>query len=175
MSVSAEISDDINIPDGGNVRAGLHHGVPADAVGLGVEGADGAHRQTGGIELRAAGEDITATARGYVLGRAAGGRHTVVCRHGPEDMERELKLMVDYGCTVEDVVVEHSLYGQLTGRLDLSSRYDVEEFVEKVKAGGDHPLSDLTGGIHLHTLRCPNESAFRSLLDALRNEGFLVE
>lgn len=125
--------------------------------------------------LRAAGEDITATARGYVLGRAAGGRHTVVCRHGPEDMERELKLMVDYGCTVEDVIVEHSLYGQLTGRLDLSSRYDVEEFVEKVKAGGDHPLSDLTGGIHLHTLRCPNEAAYQSLLSALRQAGLLVE
>ena len=125
--------------------------------------------------LRAAGEDITATARGYVLGRAAGGRHTVVCRHTPEGMERELKLMVDYGCTVEDVVVEHSVYGQLTGRLDLSSRYDVDEFIRKVKEGGDHPLSDLTGGIHLHTLRCPNEEAFQSLLTALRNEGFLVE
>lgn len=125
--------------------------------------------------LRAAGEDITATARGYVLGRAAGGQHTVVCRHAPEDMERELKLMVDYGCTVEDVIVEHSLYGQLTGRLDLSSRYDVEEFVEKVQASGDLPLSDLTGGIHLHTLRCPNEAAYQSLLTALRNEGFLVE
>lgn len=125
--------------------------------------------------LRAAGEDITATARGYVLGRAAGGRHTVVCRHTPEDMERELKLMVDYGCTVEDVVVEHSVYGQLAGRLDLSSRYDVDEFIRKVKEGGDQPLSDLTGGIHLHTLRCPNEEAFQSLLAALRNEGFLVE
>lgn len=125
--------------------------------------------------LRAAGEDITATARGYVLGRAAGGRHTVVCRHAPEDMERELKLMVDYGCAVEDVVVEHSVYGQLTGRLDLASRYDVDEFMRRVTEGGDHPLSDLTGGIHLHTLRCPSEGAFRSLLAALRNEGFLVE
>ena len=125
--------------------------------------------------LRAAGEDITATPRGYVLGRAAGGRHTVVCRHAPGDMERELKLMVDYGCTVEDVVVEHSVYGQLAGRLDLSSRYDVDEFIRKVMEGGDQPLSDLTGGIHLYTLRCPNESAFQSLLAALRNEGFLVE
>lgn len=125
--------------------------------------------------LRAAGEDITATPRGYVLGRAVGGRHTVVCRHAPEDMKRELQLMVDYGCTVEDVVVEHSVYGQLAGRLDLSSRYDVEEFIRRVMDSGDHPLSDLTGGIHLHTLRCPNEEAFQSLLAALRKEGFLVE
>lgn len=125
--------------------------------------------------LRAAGEDIIATARGYVLSRSGAQRRTVVCRHTPEDMERELKLMVDYGCTVEDVVVEHSVYGQLTGRLELSSRYDVDEFIRRVAQCGAHPLSDLTDGIHLHTLRCPSEEAFRSLLDALRQEGFLVE
>lgn len=125
--------------------------------------------------LRAAGEDIIATARGYVLSAAAGDRRRVVCRHTPEGMRRELELMVDYGCTVEDVIVEHSVYGQITGRLDLSSRYDVNEFMDKVSAGGAKPLSDLTEGIHLHTLRCPDEDAFRRLLDALRAEGFLLE
>lgn len=125
--------------------------------------------------LRAGGVDIVATARGYVLGQSAEGRHTVACCHSSEDMRRELELMVDYGCTVEDVVVEHSVYGQITGRLDLSSRYDVNEFIEKVAAGGDKPLSDLTDGIHLHTLRCPDEKALDGLLKALREAGFLVE
>lgn len=124
--------------------------------------------------LRAAGEDITATPKGYVLGRAAGGRRTVACRHQPEEMERELNLMVDHGCIVEDVIVEHSIYGQLTGQLNLSSRYDVGEFIRNVMDRNARPLSDLTGGIHLHTLLCPDD-AFQSLLAALRQEGFLVE
>ena len=125
--------------------------------------------------LRAAGEEIVATARGYVMGGSEGCRYQVVCRHDSERMSRELELMVDYGCTVEDVAVEHSVYGQITGRLDLSSRYDVAEFMEKVSAGKAKPLSDLTDGIHLHTLRCPDGKAFACLLEALRNEGFLLE
>lgn len=125
--------------------------------------------------LRAAGESVIATPRGYVLGGAAGGRYTIACCHASEDMQRELELMVDHGCTVEDVVVEHSVYGQLAGRLDLSSRYDVDEFIRKVSASDAKPLAALTGGIHLHTLRCPSEDAYHSLLNALRREGFLLE
>ena len=125
--------------------------------------------------LRAAGEEIIATARGYVLGQGREGRRTVACCHPAEAMGRELELMVDYGCTVEDVTVEHPVYGQITGRLDVSSRYDVKEFIEKVAAGRAKPLSDLTDGIHLHNLRCPDEKAFEQLLEALRKEGFLLE
>ncbi|MFR7893795.1 MAG: 3H domain-containing protein [Dysosmobacter sp.] len=36
-------------------------------------------------------------------------------------------------------------------------------------------LSVLTGGIHLHTLLCPSEDAYRRVLDALRQAGFLLE
>ncbi len=125
--------------------------------------------------LRAGGEEIVATARGYVLGQSREGRRTVACCHPAEAMGRELELMVDFGCTVEDVTVEHPVYGQIIGRLDLSSRYDVKEFMEKVAAGRAKPLSDLTDGIHLHNLRCPDERAFQQLLDALRAEGFLLE
>ena len=125
--------------------------------------------------LRAAGEDVTATARGYVLGGGQGQRRTVACCHPADAMERELELMVDYGCTVEDVTVEHPVYGQITCRLDVSSRYEVKEFVNKVAAESAKPLSDLTGGIHLHNLSCPDDRAFECLLEALRSEGFLVE
>ena len=81
---------------------------------------------------------------------------------------------MDHGCTVLDVMVEHPVYGQLTGRLDLSSRYDVSEFIRKVSAHQARPLSDLTGGIHLHTLSCPGEAAWSRVLEALKQEGFLL-
>lgn len=126
--------------------------------------------------LRASGADILATPRGYVMDAPAQGRqYTVACRHSDQDMERELNLMVDHGCTVESVVVEHPVYGQLVGQLNLSSRYDVAQFVQKAKAHAMRPLSDLTGGIHLHTLRCKEEQAFRRLVEELRKAGFLVE
>lgn len=126
--------------------------------------------------LRAAGADITATPRGYVMDRPrAGVVYRVACLHRYGDMERELTLMVDQGCTVENVIVEHPVYGQLTGPLDLSSRYDVSEFIRKVGENDARPLSDLTDGIHLHTLRCPSQEAFDRVVVALGREGFLVK
>lgn len=126
--------------------------------------------------LRAAGANILATPRGYILDApATGHQYTVACRHTAQEMEQELNLMVDHGCTVESVVVEHPVYGQLAGQLNLSSRYDVAQFVQKAQAHDMRPLSDLTQGIHLHTLRCKEEQAFQQLLHALRNAGFLVE
>lgn len=126
--------------------------------------------------LRASGANIIATPRGYVLDAPTHDpRYTVACRHTAQDMEQELNLMVDHGCTVESVVVEHPVYGQLVGQLNLSSRYDVAQFVQKAQAHDMRPLSDLTEGIHLHTLRCKEEQAFQQLVEALRNAGFLVE
>ena len=126
--------------------------------------------------LRAAGEEITATPRGYVLDRrGAGERYTVACRHRSEDMAQELNIMVDHGCVVEDVVVEHSVYGQLVGQLALSSRYDVAEFIRRVSESDAKPLSDLTGGIHLHTLRCPDRETLDRVTKALAQAGFLLK
>ena len=126
--------------------------------------------------LRAGGADIAATPRGYVLPRDASSlKRTVACVHDREGMARELEIMVDNGCQVEDVVVEHPIYGQLTGQLHLSSRYDVQEFIRCVSKSSAKPLSDLTGGIHLHTLRCPSEEAFQRVRDQLDQAGFLLK
>ena len=105
--------------------------------------------------LRAGGAAIDATARGYVVqGRQAGLIRRAACRHQASDMAAELQIMVDNGCTVLDVIVEHPVYGQLTGTLGLGSRYDVKEFIRRSEAA--QPLSLLTEGAHLHTLSCPD-------------------
>ena len=126
--------------------------------------------------LRAGGADISATPRGYLSGAAAGGGlvRQVACVHAPEDMGRELTAIVDAGGEVVDVVVEHPVYGQLTGALRIRARCDVAEFLERVAEHGARPLSDLTEGIHLHTVRCPDEAALRRVREALDREGFLL-
>ena len=112
--------------------------------------------------LRAAGGAIDATPRGYVA-----------CRHAAADMEAELNIMVDNGCAVLDVAVDHPVYGQLTGGLHLKSRYDVQQFVSR--CAKVRPLSVLTEGIHLHTLACPDEAAWQRVKTALAQAGFLLE
>ena len=124
--------------------------------------------------LRATGADITATPRGYVMQRSpAGLLRQIVCRHSASGMEAELNAMVDNGCTVLDVVVEHPVYGQLTGALHVRSRSDVAQFIRRVAENRAKPLSNLTGGVHLHTIRTPDEAACRRVIQALEREGFL--
>lgn len=124
--------------------------------------------------LRAGGAAIDATARGYVIQRSCEGlRRQVACRHQASDMEKELQIMVDNGCTVLDVIVEHPVYGQLTGSLDLASRYDVRQFIRLSRTA--QPLSLLTEGVHLHTLICPGQEAFVRVREELAGAGFLLE
>lgn len=126
--------------------------------------------------LRASGTDITATPRGYILTKSSEGvLHRIPCRHRPQDMKEELQIMVDNGCLVRDVIVEHPIYGQLVGELNIASRHDVSLFMDQVRQSDAAPLSDLTGGIHLHTVICPDEEAYGRVRDKLRECGFLFE
>ena len=126
--------------------------------------------------LRAGGAEIAATPRGYMLRRGAEGLvRTVACRHSAVEMAAELNAVVDQGCAVLDVIVEHPVYGQLTGSLQLRSRYDVEQFIHRCQEAGAVPLSLLTEGIHLHTLSCPDEGRYQAVLEALGRLGILLE
>jgi len=125
--------------------------------------------------LRSAGEDVAATPRGYVMQSVpAGIVRRVACRHTDAEMESELNAIVDQGCEVLDVVVEHPVYGQLTGALRLKSRYDVGQFLRRCAEADAKPLSELTEGIHLHTLACPDAAAFERARRALEALGFLL-
>ena len=65
--------------------------------------------------------------------------------------------------------------GQLTGSLQLSNRYDVAQFIARSQSADAMPLSQLTDGIHLHTLLCPSEDAFQRSTDLLREQGILLD
>lgn len=125
--------------------------------------------------LRAAGCSIDATPRGYIIPQSKGLIRRLACVHNAQDTEAELNAMVDCGCTVIDVTVEHAVYGQLTAPLQLSSRYDVQQFIQRMNSAEARPLSSLTEGIHLHTLSCPGEEVFTHLSQQLKEMGFLVE
>lgn len=125
--------------------------------------------------LRAGGCNITATPRGYVIVASGGITVQLAVCHSGEATRDELYAMVDCGCTVQDVIVEHPVYGQLTAPLQLSSRYDVDQFIRSMASSDARPLSTLTEGIHLHTLSCPSDDALAHLKENLRQMGVLLE
>lgn len=125
--------------------------------------------------LRASGEDIIATPRGYIYEKIKKNYYSIACVHDSEDTLEELYLIVDYGCSVLDVIVEHQVYGQLVGELHIHSRRDADAFMKSLRESNQEPLSRLTGKIHLHTIECPSEQHFQDLKKELSRRGFLVE
>ena len=126
--------------------------------------------------LRAKGANVIATPRGYLLQYGDKGiTHQIACAHYAGDMRAELDAIVDQGCRVIDVIVEHPLYGEIRGDLLISTRRDVTEFVRRMELCRAHPLLIVTGGVHLHTIEVPDQETLALIRKELRAEGLLVE
>ena len=127
--------------------------------------------------LRAGGEQIEATPRGYRLPAHAkrGHRALLACRHAPERTEEELNILVDHGIKILDVIVEHPIYGELRGSLMLESRADVQDFLAQVTSSRAMLLSALTGGVHLHTVEASRAELISRAKVKLRARGFLLK
>lgn len=126
--------------------------------------------------LRAWGNEIMATPRGYVvIKKQTGLIKRIACKHSQDEMLDELNAIVDNGCTILDVIVEHPVYGEISGQLQISNRYEVNQFEERCKNSSAKLLSNLTGGIHLHTVSCPNEQSYQHMLISLKAKGILIE
>ncbi|HHT85437.1 MAG: transcription repressor NadR [Bacillota bacterium] len=127
--------------------------------------------------LRARGEPVLATPKGYTiwdLPRSAGITKLIAVKHGFDQTREELLTMVNAGVEVIDVIVEHPVYGQLTGQLSISSPDDVERFMETIETTQSGLLSSLTDGIHLHTVRASNRRQLDRLEKILQDKGFLL-
>lgn len=129
--------------------------------------------------LRISCRNIISTNRGYLLYDASPRREwyrrEVRVRHGKEDIVRELDCIVDAGGWVVDVIIEHEIYGRLTGGLVIRSRADVREFMRRVEQHRTKPLTELTDGVHLHTIEAEREETLDAVEQALSNAGFLCE
>lgn len=125
--------------------------------------------------LRASGEDITATPRGYILKTNRSNHYTIAVKHNNDQLEEELNTIVDLGGKVEDVIVEHPLYGEIKGNLHIYSRYDVSKFMSAVKDRDVTPLSLLTDGVHLHTITAPDEETLERIKEALDEKHILLK
>lgn len=126
--------------------------------------------------LRAEGYDLLATARGYILNQEAGNMvsRVILVKHTAEQMEDELNTVVDNGGRVRNVIVSHSVYGDLTGDLMLKTRRDVKAFAEKVGHNEAALLSVLTAGVHMHTIEARTEEELDIIEEELRQKGYLA-
>jgi uncharacterized protein len=128
--------------------------------------------------LKAKNEPIIATSQGYLYmhaSRPTEAERIIACSHGPERTEEELLLLVDHGVTVKDVKIEHPVYGDLTASIMVSNRSEVKQFMGKIKTTNASYLSELTDGIHLHSISAPTEKALDEAEETLREANFLID
>lgn len=128
--------------------------------------------------LKAKGEPIIATNRGYVYMHQMneqGIEKVIVCNHTSHQTEEELNILVDNGITVKDVKIEHPIYGDLTASVMVSNRSEVKNFIENIKQTNASLLLELTEGIHLHTIIAKSEQEIKNAEEALRKADILVE
>jgi len=128
--------------------------------------------------LRAQGHEIIATARGYMIPEFREQNQYVgkiACSHSPESTKDELYTIVSLGATVMNVIVEHEIYGEIMGQLNLRNQEDVNAFLRKVESSEIKLLSELTQGVHLHTIICRDKTHFEQVRQALDNAGYLYE
>ena len=126
-------------------------------------------------QLRSEGFAIAAFSRGYVLEKKSQTERVLKVIHSDEDVEKELNLIVDLGGTVQDVFVYHKFYNKVGARLDIGSRLDVQNFLEKIAAGKSSLLKNITSGYHYHTISASSLETLDLIEDKLWECGFLAK
>ncbi|SMC27462.1 hypothetical protein SAMN02745134_03196 [Clostridium acidisoli DSM 12555] len=126
--------------------------------------------------LRASGIKIIATPKGYIISEDKKNsiRKVLALKHKPEEIEDELETIIKFGGIIEDVIIEHRLYGEIRGMLMIKTLYDVQNFVNKVNRYDSEPLLILTGGVHLHTITVESKDALDNIITELKNKNYLI-
>ena len=65
------------------------------------------------------------------------------------------------------------VYGQISGQLQLFSRYDVDQFVQKLRTSNAPALCTLTGGVHLHNIQYQHQEDIQRVVEQLCEQGLL--
>ena len=115
--------------------------------------------------LRANGKDIIATPEGYIIGKQDDRiKRIIAVSHNDSGLSEELNIVIKYGGIVEDVIVEHPLYGEIKGMLMIKNLNDLEKFLDRYKKQDAKLLSLLTNGVHIHTISADSEENMNLIL-----------
>lgn len=128
--------------------------------------------------LKAKNEPIISTSQGYYYFQqptSTSFTQKVVCYHDAKDAKDELYTVVDCGATVNNVIIEHPIYGEMTANLQLTNRLEVDRFIEQIMTHRAGLLSSLTDGTHIHTITAPTNEQLLCAIEGLRQKGYLVE
>ena len=125
--------------------------------------------------LRAKGESIIATPDGYIINKKESKVKAIIAViHNEEEMFNEMSIVIKYGGIIEDVIVEHPLYGEIAAMLMIKNYNELNKFVQKYQEQRARLLSVLTNGVHLHTISAESEDDINLIISELKKYNFIV-
>ena len=125
--------------------------------------------------LRAKGINIIATPDGYIVNRNDGKIKKIIAfNHNESEMFDEMSIVIKYGGIIEDVVVEHPLYGEIKGMLMVKNLNELNKFINKYSNQRARLLSVLTNGVHLHTIAADTKEDMEAIIKELKDRNFIV-
>jgi len=120
-------------------------------------------------------KEIVSTYQGYILIRTKTPCSRVFkVRHGADRTREELQKIVDLGGKVKDVFVYHSVYGVVRGELNIASRADIEDFLQRLAQSSSAPLMQITDDFHYHTVTADTEETLDRIAAMLKEQNFLA-
>ncbi len=125
--------------------------------------------------LRSSGYEIISSRQGYILSASSKRTRAFHVRQDEDGLRDELNIFVDAGGTVQDVFVIHNTYGMIRAELHLSSRREVNEFLDSINSGREAALKGLCKGGHWHTVTADSEDILDEIESELTKCGFLIE
>ncbi|MCE5220921.1 MAG: transcription repressor NadR [Clostridium sp.] len=125
--------------------------------------------------LRAKGISIIATPDGYIINKSKNKVKSIIAvTHNEDEMFNEMSIIIIHGGTIEDVIVEHPLYGEIAGMLMIKNYNELNKFMQKYQEQRARLLSVLTDGVHLHTISAENEDDINLIISELKKYNFIV-
>lgn len=125
--------------------------------------------------LREKHPEIVATRRGYCLDGATVYTRVFKVLHTDKQIGEELIAAVDAGGFIKDVFVYHRAYGRLTAPLNIRTRADVDELLEKMQSGKSRSLLSTASGYHYHTVEANAVDRLDAVEAAWKAQGFLLD
>lgn len=123
--------------------------------------------------IRAQGNKVIATPDGYLFNKENTRFKAIIAvNHNEDKLKEELEIVVKYGGIIEDVIVDHPLYGEIRAYLKIKNLNDLMKFMNSFKINNAKPLSILTNGIHLHTISTETKEEMKYIESELREKGF---
>lgn len=121
-------------------------------------------------------DNIISTSEGYFILKPDNRiKKRIIVSHDENEILSELKTIIKYGAYIEDIIIEHPIYGEIRANLYLKSLNDLNKFMDGFEKSQAKPLSTLTEGMHMHTISVENTEDYELILKELEEKGFLIK